>query len=116
VYEMTDNQTLEWPYGEDLAAIVRNLHHRVAALESDQWLRQHAKPEQPKATLTTRLHSYKIGEAESVEAWSKGHTLVNPEPSLKEQALADLDALVGRGRSSDTIRRALEQLPEDITP
>lgn len=34
-------------------------------------------------------------------------------PSLKEQALADLDTLVGRGRSSDTIRRALEALPDD---
>jgi hypothetical protein len=34
-------------------------------------------------------------------------------PSLKEQALADLDTLVGRGRSSDTIRRALEALPND---
>jgi hypothetical protein len=33
-------------------------------------------------------------------------------PSLKEQALADLDTLVGRGRSSDTIRRALEQLDD----
>jgi hypothetical protein len=36
-------------------------------------------------------------------------------PSLKEQALADLDTLVGRGRSSDTIRRALEQLPDQAT-
>jgi hypothetical protein len=34
-------------------------------------------------------------------------------PSLKEQALADLDTLVGRGRSSDTIRRALEALPNE---
>jgi hypothetical protein len=34
-------------------------------------------------------------------------------PSLKEQALADLDTLVGRGPSSDTIRRALEALPND---
>lgn len=34
-------------------------------------------------------------------------------PSLKQQALADLDTLVGRGRSSDTIRRALELLPDD---
>jgi hypothetical protein len=33
-------------------------------------------------------------------------------PSLKEQALADLDTLVGRGRSSDTIRCALEQLDD----
>jgi hypothetical protein len=33
-------------------------------------------------------------------------------PSLKEQALADLDTLVGRGRSSDTIRRALEALDD----
>jgi hypothetical protein len=36
-------------------------------------------------------------------------------PSLKERALADLDTLVGRGRSSDTIRRALEQLPDQAT-
>jgi hypothetical protein len=36
-------------------------------------------------------------------------------PSLKAQALADLDTLVGRGRSSDTIRRALEQLPDQAT-
>jgi hypothetical protein len=33
-------------------------------------------------------------------------------PSLKAQALDDLDTLVGRGRSSDTIRRALEQLDD----
>ena len=33
-------------------------------------------------------------------------------PSLKEQALADLETLVGHGRSADTIRRALEALPD----
>jgi hypothetical protein len=33
-------------------------------------------------------------------------------PSLKEQALADLETLVGHGRSADTIRRALEQLDD----
>jgi hypothetical protein len=74
------NRTLILPNVEDLGVVVRDLCVRVEALEAAQ---QQYLP-------TTGLHSYKIGKAEPVDDWGKGHTLVNPEPSLKEQALADL--------------------------
>jgi hypothetical protein len=51
----------------DMANCLLELRARVEALEG--------------------LHSYKIGKAEPIENWGKGHTLVNPKPpSLKEQA------------------------------
>jgi hypothetical protein len=73
------------------------------------------------------LHSYKIGEAEPIEDWGKGHTLVNPKPpSLKEQALEALgpEPMPETGPTGDTIlnvgaierhrflRRALEALDD----
>jgi hypothetical protein len=65
------------------------------------------------------LHSYKVGEAEPIEDWGKGHTLVNPEPTLKEQALKELQQLPidpERGitcSALETIRQALEALPNE---
>jgi hypothetical protein len=44
----------------DMANCLLELRARVEALEG--------------------LHSYKIGEAEPIEDWGKGHTLVNPKP------------------------------------
>jgi hypothetical protein len=83
----------------DMANCLLELRARVEALEG--------------------LHSYKIGEAEPIEDWGKGHTLVNPKPpSLKEQALNDLDDIPthdGEGRQVvdlSNIRRALESLDD----
>jgi hypothetical protein len=91
----------------DMANCLLELRARVEALEG--------------------LHSYKIGEAEPIEDWGKGHTLVNPKPpSLKEQALEALgpEPMPETGPTGDTIlnvgaierhrflRRALEALDD----
>jgi ribonuclease HI len=94
----------------DMANCILELRARVEALE--------ARHQPGFAEITTSLHSYKIGEAEPIEEWGKGHTLVNTEPTLKEQALQDLDALAkdlernGMGFGTATIRRALEALDD----
>ena len=36
------------------------------------------------AQPTTRLYSYKVGEAEPIEDWGKGHTLVSPDAANAE--------------------------------
>jgi hypothetical protein len=79
----------------DMANCLLELRARVEALEG--------------------LHSYKIGEAEPIEDWGKGHTLVNPKPpSLKEQALEALDRMDQLPTAEDQriIRRALEALDD----
>jgi hypothetical protein len=90
-------------------ACVLELRARVEALE--------ARHQSGFAEITTSLHSYKIGEAEPIEDWGKGHTLVNPKPpSLKDQAKAELDRLIalipteGALAVAEPIRRALESL------
>ena len=96
-------------------ACILELRARVEALE--------ARHQSGFAEITTSLHSYKIGEAEPIEDWGKGHTLVNPKPpSLREQALATLQRVskdqypcnYQDDEDWDTIRRALEQLPDTL--
>ena len=78
--QWADTEYWAHQYGNAQACILE-LRSRVEALEADQWLRHHAKPKQSDATLNTRLHSYKVGEAEPIEDWGKGHTLAQPAPA-----------------------------------
>ena len=94
---------------------LRELWQRVEALEAAA--QRHRTFAANEVAPSTSLHSYKIGEAEPIEDWGKGHTLVNPEPSLKEQALAVLtqymtgETILTKD-SVDTIRRALDALDD----
>ena len=57
-----------------LAAETSKLGHRVEALEAAQHAHAITGP-------TDQLHSYKVGPAEPVEDWDKGHTLAKTEPT-----------------------------------
>jgi hypothetical protein len=92
---------------------LRELWQRVEALEAAA--QRHRTFAANEVAPSTSLHSYKIGEAEPIEDWGKDHTLVNPEPSLKEQALKqlrDMDQAGALDCNTDKIRAALEALPE----
>ena len=94
---------------------LRELWQRVEALEAAA--QRHRTFAANEVAPSTSLHSYKIGEAEPIEDWGKDHTLVNPEPSLKEQALQLLETyntsvVMLTADQVTTIRRALEALDD----
>jgi hypothetical protein len=94
---------------------LRELWQRVEALEAAA--QRHRTFAANEVAPSTSLHSYKIGEAEPIEDWGKDHTLVNPEPSLKEQALEALQNMdymnqFPNEHDYNTIRRALEALDD----
>ena len=71
-----------------LAAETSKLGHRVEALEAAQHAHAITGP-------TDQLHSYKVGPAEPVEDWDKGHTLAKnePNPPAANQVLALQDQI-----------------------
>jgi hypothetical protein len=73
----------------------------------EQWIAEIWHAGTPVRVAASDLHI-----ATQAAQWGADQKRRSKLPSLKEQALADLDTLVGRGRSSDTIRRALEALDD----
>jgi hypothetical protein len=75
----------EYSKGSDMLLCLLELRARVEALEKAQ------APYRP----TTRLHSYKIGEAEPIEEWGKGHTPVSSDAAMDELRAASAEARPG---------------------
>lgn len=63
---------------------ILELRARVEALEASARIGQLAAPANT-SPPATRLHSYKVGKAEPIEDWSKGHMLVNPTPTTEDR-------------------------------
>ena len=87
------------------------LRSRVETLEATQQPRTFtAQKVAPIVAPTTRLHSYKIGEAEPIEDWGKDHTLVNPEPALSPAVDRMLDLQDRIQMGSLTLAEALDEI------
>jgi DNA polymerase III psi subunit len=71
----------------DLRRTIQVLADTVRQLRVDQ-----IRPAAP----TTRLHSYKVGKAEPIEDWGKGHTLVSPDAANAEAQPVPADSPVER--------------------
>jgi hypothetical protein len=83
----------EWgakPGVPNYSSVILELRARIEALEqgpippmaerqpATEWIPSTALLHGGSPAPTTRLHSYKVGKAEPIEDWGKGHTLVNP--------------------------------------
>jgi hypothetical protein len=88
-----------------LAAEISKLGHRVEALEATQHAHAITGPTE------RQLHSYKVGPAEPVEDWGRGHTLAKPEPAADaidvDRVLALQDQIQD---GSLTLAKALEKI------
>jgi hypothetical protein len=74
----------------DMGNLILELRARVEALEAALRVAtgslspadQTALGVVPVADAQAAMHSYKIGKAEPIQEWGKGHTLVNPEATV----------------------------------